>query len=74
MHLYMKIGKINGKKKRKRDFPANWARGGFRHSQGARDRAGRRPSRPTEEGNSAGMAPWARAHLPDRRGLTASTV
>jgi hypothetical protein len=27
MHLYMKIGKRNGKKKRKRDFPAKWAGG-----------------------------------------------
>jgi hypothetical protein len=29
MHKYMKIGKINGKRKKKRDFPANWTGGDF---------------------------------------------
>jgi hypothetical protein len=29
MHKYMKIGKRNGKRKKKRDFPANWAGGDF---------------------------------------------
>jgi hypothetical protein len=27
MHFYMKIGKRNGKRKKKRDFPANWVGG-----------------------------------------------
>jgi hypothetical protein len=27
MHKYMKIAKRNGKRKKKRDFPANWAGG-----------------------------------------------
>jgi hypothetical protein len=27
-----------------------------------------RPSQPTEEGNSAGTTPWARAHAPERGG------
>jgi hypothetical protein len=27
MNEYMKIGKRNGKRKKKRDFPANWVRG-----------------------------------------------
>jgi hypothetical protein len=36
MHLYMKIGKRNGKNKRKKDFLANWARGDFGPAGGAR--------------------------------------
>jgi hypothetical protein len=64
MHLYMTIGKRNGKKKRKRDFPANWPGGILAQSE--RVRAGERPSRPTEEGNGVGMASWARAHVPER--------
>jgi hypothetical protein len=42
--------------------------GGVQPSQGARGHAGRRPSRPTEEGNDTGTVLWARAHLPVRRG------
>jgi hypothetical protein len=34
----------------------------------ARGHAGRRPSRPTKRGNGATTAPWARSHLPERRG------
>jgi hypothetical protein len=41
MHLYMKIGKRNGKKKKRRDFPPNWAGGDFGPA-GARARAAAR--------------------------------
>jgi hypothetical protein len=64
MHLYMKIGKRNGKKKKRRNFPPNWA-GGISAQPGPRDK---RPSRPTEGGNDVGTAPWAWAHVPARRG------
>jgi hypothetical protein len=63
MHLYMKIGKRNGKKKRKRDFPANWARGDFGPAE-ARARAAARvsgPAGPRKRGTA-----WA--HAPERGG------
>jgi hypothetical protein len=45
----MKIGKRNGKRKNKRDFPANWAGGILAQPEHARARPrGRRPSWPTE--------------------------
>jgi hypothetical protein len=43
----MKIGKINGKNKRKKDFLANWARRGIlAQLRGARGRAACGPTRP----------------------------
>jgi hypothetical protein len=53
--LYMKIGKRNGKKKRKKDFLANWARGGFRPSRGERAcaRAACGPTRPANVSSTA---------------------
>jgi hypothetical protein len=69
MNLYMKIGKRNGKKKRKRDFPANWAGGISAQPRRVRARPrGRAAQSATEEGNGAGTAPWARGHAPERGG------
>jgi hypothetical protein len=68
MHKYMKIGKRNGKRKKKRDFPANWAGGGGggkfspagararprdRRPSLARQWGQRRPTRQREEGVTA---------------------
>jgi hypothetical protein len=39
MNKYMKIGKRNGKRKKKRDFPANWAGGDFGLAEPARRQA-----------------------------------
>jgi hypothetical protein len=44
INRYVKMGKENGKKKRKRIFLANWAQGEFGLPGGARGHAGRRPS------------------------------
>jgi hypothetical protein len=46
MHKYMKIGKRNGTRKKKRGFPANWA-GGILAQPSAGARENMRPSRPT---------------------------
>jgi hypothetical protein len=56
MHIYMKIGKINGKGKKKRDFLLNGPGGGVFGPAGP------------PAGDGAGTAPWARAHAPARRG------
>jgi hypothetical protein len=56
MHLYMKIGKRNGKKKRKRDFPAKWAGGDFGpakvHARAATRGSG--PADPQKRGTTRG--------------------
>jgi hypothetical protein len=53
MNKYVKIGKRNGKMKKKRVFSASWAEGGgFRPNRARRARGGRRPSRPTSGGRS----------------------
>jgi hypothetical protein len=56
MHKYMKIGKRNGKRKKKRVFPSSWAKGDFGPAERGRAcvRAGRWPSQPTEGRNGAG--------------------
>jgi hypothetical protein len=63
MHKYMKIGKRNGKRKKKRDFLLTGP-GGISAQPSAGARAGRRPSLARQWGT----APWARAHVPARRG------
>jgi hypothetical protein len=64
MHKYMKIGKRNGKRKKKRDFPANWAGGILAQPRHAWQAA--QHGLPTRD--DTGTAPWVRAHVPARRG------
>jgi hypothetical protein len=71
------MGKRKGKKKKRRNSPANWARGGDFGPLGAdaRARARLRPSWPSYEGATAGDGAVARAHQPGReRGLMALTA
>jgi hypothetical protein len=51
MHKYVKIGKRNGKRKKKRVFSARWA-GVISAQPSVGACAGRRPSRPTSGGRS----------------------
>jgi hypothetical protein len=70
MHLYMKIGKRNGKNKRKKDFLANRAWGDFGPA-GARARAQPAHEEGERHGDSAvGAGPLSR----EERGLTALAV
>jgi hypothetical protein len=55
MHKYMKIGKRNGKRKKKRGFLLTGPGGIFG------------PAGPPA-GDGAGTAPWVWAHVPARRG------
>jgi hypothetical protein len=65
INIYVKMGKENGKKKRKMIFLANWAQG---NSAQPRARARPRgPSRPAS-GSGVGTVPCARAHVPARGG------
>jgi hypothetical protein len=55
MHLYMKIRKEKGKKKKEKGFSVRWARGGFGPVE--RGRAAQRPNgprRPTRRGDGVG--------------------
>jgi hypothetical protein len=70
MNIYIKIGKRNGKMKKKRNSQLTWL-GGFRPSKRGRARAwGRRPTRPASGGrrgdDAVSAGPRARG-----RGLTA---
>jgi hypothetical protein len=60
MHKYKKMGKRNRKRKKKRDFPAKWARGDFGPVR-ARVRV-------AQLGPPAGMAPWTWAHVSEGGG------
>jgi hypothetical protein len=64
MHKYMKIGKRNGKRKKKRDFLLAGPGGIFGTAKRGRARAGRRPSRPTSRerrrDGAVGVGPRAR--------------
>jgi hypothetical protein len=68
MHKYMKIGKRNGKRKKKRNFllaRPGWIFGPAERGR-ARAWAGGLAGSPARDG--AGMASWAWAHAPARRG------
>jgi hypothetical protein len=67
MHKYVKIGKINGKKKKKRVFSASWAGGDFGPVEHRCARGADGPAGPPA-GDRAGTTPWERAHVPARRG------
>jgi hypothetical protein len=65
----MKIGKRNGKRKKKRNSEQTGLGGFWPSERGrARGRVGRRPTRPASGGNSAGLA-WA--HMPEGGEATA---
>jgi hypothetical protein len=66
------MGKENGKNKRKRIFLANWARGVGDSAQPGHARVATRAGGPTWPASvsGVGMAPWARAHMPARGGVT----
>jgi hypothetical protein len=66
MHKYVKIGKRNGKRKKKRVFSANWAGGiSAQPSAGARGQAAQ-PAQGREERH--GRTPWVRAHTSEGGG------
>jgi hypothetical protein len=71
MHKYMKMGKRNGKRKRKRNFSANWVEGKFRPSRaaGARAWAGG-PAWPASGGRRRGRGPTIQRE--EGGGVTAS--
>jgi hypothetical protein len=64
MHLYMKIGKEMGKRKRNRIFSLTGP-GGISAQPGRTATRAGGPARPTR-GSGAGTAPWARAHVSAR--------
>jgi hypothetical protein len=69
MHLYMKIGKEKGEKKKIKGFSVNWALGG--NSAQPKARAPVRaigPARPAMGHGARGVTSWARAHTPVRGG------
>jgi hypothetical protein len=69
MNKYVKIGKRNGKMKKKRVFSASWAEGGGDFGPTERGaRAGADDLAGPPAGDEAGTAPWARAHVPARWG------
>jgi hypothetical protein len=70
MHKYMKIGKRNGKRKKKRGFLLTGPGGNFGPVECGRahTQAGGPVGPPA--GDGAGMAPWERAHVLARRGET----
>jgi hypothetical protein len=62
----MKIGKEKGKRKRKGISSANRVGGEFGPAERERTRArGQAAHLTRQQGNDAGMAPWARAHMPE---------
>ena len=68
----MKIGKRNGKRKKKRNSKLTGSRGILaRSGAGARRRGQMGPDGPRGAG-TAWRTPWARAHAPDREGETTS--
>jgi hypothetical protein len=68
MNIYMKIGKRNGKRKKKRDSQLAGRGGDF----GPAER-GQVAHQARQWGNGAGTVPWAWAHVPEEGGLTASS-
>jgi hypothetical protein len=62
-------GKKKREKKRRKDFPANWARGDFGpEGASARGRARFRPTWPSRAGRRRGNGAVARARTPEREG------
>jgi hypothetical protein len=53
-------------KEKEKDFLANWARGDFGPARGARAATRASSVAQPASGSSAGMTPWARAHVPAR--------
>ena len=73
MHKYMKIGKRNGKRKKKRNFPANWAGGDFGPAGAwAHARTGRRPSLARQRGMAWGRHRGRGTHARGRGRLKVS--
>jgi hypothetical protein len=77
MNIYMKIGKRNGKREKKRNSKLTGPGGIL--TQRARASARPRGQAARQRRNGAGMAPWARAHVPEggeadgvRRGVNRS--
>jgi hypothetical protein len=63
----MKMGKRNGKRKKKKEFSASWAGGEFRPSR-ARARAGQAAQLARGGAAMAQRTPWAQAHASARGG------
>jgi hypothetical protein len=60
INIYMKIGKGNGKRKKKKGFSTSWAGGEFlaQPSASARGRVGKQPTRPASGGDGVGTVSW----------------
>jgi hypothetical protein len=65
----MKIGKRNGKRKKEKEFSANWAGGIL--AQQARARACGRGQAAHGGAERRGRMPWVRAHRQREKGVTA---
>jgi hypothetical protein len=64
----MKMGKRNGKRKKKKEFSDSWAGGNFGLAERGRARGGQ-AAQPAHGGAAmARWAPWARAHASARGG------